>query len=368
MVFVPYWLALDEGVPGLRLRALLHARHVAQADALAPGHADDDRIAERLRRERLSLRLDDDALILRVDEAGAHHAGGRARGIDHVAERKVVRNEALGHHADLQLPHVPAEHAALGDARYGEQPGLQHPVGERPQVHRRERRGDETDLQQVHRGRGERRHLRRPHADRELARGLTEPFREHVAGKEDVRAFLEDHRDDRQTLDRLGADGFLIAEPGDRRLDRPGDELLRLFRGETRTLRLDLDLRLHEVRKDIELRVGGDVDAVGEQQARERDGGASETKGDRDDRTEHLGERPLRGRVAVTPSLAKRPRTAGHSCSPPRPLSSSDRSCCAPATTARSPGRRGSSTNQPFSVGRVSSTRRRSNASSLDCT
>jgi len=80
MVFVPYWLdrviqhtgrPWMRRVPGLRPAPSFTLATVAQADDLATARRRRTH-RRRLRRERLSLRLDDDALILRVDEAAAH--------------------------------------------------------------------------------------------------------------------------------------------------------------------------------------------------------------------------------------------------------------------------------------------------------
>ena len=159
--------ALDEGVAELWLRALDDARDVLEPERRAVGRIGQRHFAEHFRRERLALGLEHDALIRCLHEACAAHAGGQARGVEHVGHRQAMRLDL-----NLNLSHLAAERAALGDAGHGEQAGLERPVGEGPQLHWRKLVGDETHLEQIHRRGRERRHLGWFHSDGQLASKL----------------------------------------------------------------------------------------------------------------------------------------------------------------------------------------------------
>src|SRR5512143_2483034 len=94
---------------------------------------------------------------------------------------------------------------------------------------------------------------------------------------------------------------------------------------------LDHDLRLDEVREDVQLGVSGHVDAVGQQYARQGHHHPAILKREMDQGSEHLSLR-------------------AHS-SAPAPLSSNESNCCAPVTTTRSFVVGPLVTNQPASVG-----------------
>ena len=278
--------ALHQAVAELRLRALDHIRHIAQSHGHAVLVRHDD-FAEHGGRERLALGLDEDALVLRLDEPRAAHARREPRRREHILQTEVVRDEPVGLHLNLQLPHFAAERDAARDAGHGKQTRLERPVRERAQLHRRKFFRDEADLEQVHRGRHERRHRGRGDADGQLRCDRAELLREQLPRGQNIRALLEHHRDDRQALDGFAAQRFEIAKAIHRRFDGPRDERLDLLGRHARGLRLHRHLRRHEVGKHIELRVLGDVEAVEEHDARERNHDAAMPEGEADDAVQH---------------------------------------------------------------------------------
>ena len=278
--------AHDERVAEFRLAAFDDPRHVLEPDARAVVLRDDD-AAERLGRDRLAFALDQNALRRRLDKTGSPHAGRIFRRREHVLNREVERHEPLRLHLHLELAHLAAEHADLRNARHREQARAQRPVGDRPQRHRRKFFRDEADLQQVHRGRGERRHFRRFHAGRKLAREFREFFREHLARAENVGALLENGGDNRESLDRLGAHRFHVARAVDRALDRARDEHLDLLRREAGRFDLNRHLRLHKLGKNIQLHLRGDVAAVRKQDRPERENHAAIPQRKTDDGDQH---------------------------------------------------------------------------------
>ena len=195
-------LALNHRVARLRFGALDHARHVLQPNTEAVVVRDHD-LPEYIRRERLTFGLDCDALVARLNEPGPRHPRRDARSSQHVRKGKVVGQQACGQHLDLQLSHLAAEHDAPRHARHGQQARLEGPIREGPQFHRREAGRHQADFQQIHRGRRERRHARRLGAGRQRPRQLGQLFAECLARPENIDAFLEHHRHDGKSLDRL---------------------------------------------------------------------------------------------------------------------------------------------------------------------
>jgi hypothetical protein len=100
---------------------------------------------------------------------------------------------------------------------------------------------------------------------------LREPFRKHLPRDVDVRAFLENRRDDGQTLNGFRADGIQIARAVQCVFDRARDKRLDLLRREARRFGLHRRLRLDEFGKHIELRVRRDEQPVANETERQRD-------------------------------------------------------------------------------------------------
>ncbi len=120
-----------------------------------------------------------------------------------------------------------------------------------------------------------------------VAGRLRQRFAEHLAGAEHVRAFLEDGGDDGQALDGLGAQRFHVAQAVDHGFDGERDEQFDLLGRQAGALGLDGDLRLDEIGEDVELGVGGDVEAVAEHDAGQRDDYAAELQREMDEGLEH---------------------------------------------------------------------------------
>ena len=191
-------LAHDERVAEFWFRAFPHGRHVLEPHALALMRRDDD-FAQQFRRERLALGLDENALVRIFHKTRAHHSSCHARRTQHIRDRKAGRQQTLWPHLNLQLPHVSAKHDAACYARNGKHSRFDRPVRQRPQLHRRKFFRDEADLQQIHRGRSERRHLRGLHTNRQFTGDRAQLFREHLTRDKNIRALVENRRDDGQT-------------------------------------------------------------------------------------------------------------------------------------------------------------------------
>src|SRR5271165_6111349 len=74
-----------------------------------------DHFSELLSRERLALRLDDDALVGVLHKSGARDTGRGPRRRQNIRDREVVGNQAFGMHLDLHLTHFTTEDDAVGD-------------------------------------------------------------------------------------------------------------------------------------------------------------------------------------------------------------------------------------------------------------
>ena len=152
-VLARYWLDTMIMTPVLPLIAaapmagagrVFHARDVFQANGDAVVVRDRG-LAQIRGGLGLALGFEHDALGVVFDEARAAHAGGGARGIEHVSDGQIERGETVGQNLDLQLADFAAEDDGFGDAGHAEQTRTKGPIGEGADVHQRARVGGESD-------------------------------------------------------------------------------------------------------------------------------------------------------------------------------------------------------------------------------
>ena len=129
-------LAHDCRTADRRLRRIDHIGYIAEQHARS-ALVEQDGTGHIFCLDRLTLGLEDDALIGCVDEARAAHAGRLSRRSQHVVEGQIVANELIRMDLHLQRSNIAAEHGDLGDARHGEEPQTQRPVGDGAQIHER---------------------------------------------------------------------------------------------------------------------------------------------------------------------------------------------------------------------------------------
>ena len=283
--------AVDLRVAELRLRAFAHIGHVAQLEreAVLPFH---ERLSELRGRERLPFGAEHDALVGVLDEARAADGGRFARGGDHVVEREIEGEQALGLHLDLELAHFTAEDVHLRDAGHGEQTRAQRPVGEGAEFHRRACLRSEAEDERETRAGGERPHLRGFDAGGQLRGGFVEAFAGHLAHAVDVRAVVEGQRDGAEALDGFAADGSELRRAVERSFQRTGDECFDLFWREAGRFGLHDDHRRRELGEDVELGARGHERAVSDDEARQGDDDATELEG--------MGDEPVQHRISLS--------------------------------------------------------------------
>ncbi len=167
--------AHDQRVARPQRRSLFDVRHVAHQDRHIIANGDDclsDGGQIRFRRGRSQQY----ALGGHVDEPRAMQRQGTACRIGHLEQRHVITRQFIGVGLDLNLPDVAAEHEDVRDAGHGEQSGLDHPVGGITQCIATRRVRLQSDLEQIHRARHQRREFRRPHPGGQGASDLGQSF------------------------------------------------------------------------------------------------------------------------------------------------------------------------------------------------
>ena len=123
-VLEPYWLSMVRSTPG---RPWINAspkrgapasttRATSARRTLTTGAPRHLHLPQHAGVDRLALRLEDDALVGRVDEARTRDAGRRTRRRQDVGECEPVTEQTVGLHLDLELPYLAPEHGHLGDA------------------------------------------------------------------------------------------------------------------------------------------------------------------------------------------------------------------------------------------------------------
>ena len=220
---------------------------------------DQHHLAEQLRSHGVADRANHNALVGIIDEAPAAHARGATGCCEHLIQRQAIGLQALRFDLHLELADVPAEGIDLGHTRHTQQVWPESPVGERAQLHRRAVGRSQThNDRQAGRG-GQRSHARRANLLRQAADHLAQPFGDHLPGAEDVSAFVEDERDDRQPLNGLGADGLQARRSVQLGFDGQGYQLFDFLGRKPRRFGLDDHLRRRELREHIQPRGRGNV-------------------------------------------------------------------------------------------------------------
>ena len=195
-----------------------------------------------------------DALRARIDGAAAAQGERGASGLHHVVDAETEAGEAVEVGLDLHLTDGAAVDRHARNARQCQQMRIDRPVGDIAQRVGIDRVRQQSELEDVHRARGERRQLglRDPH--RQLAGERAETLGNALADGDRINVAFERYDDDGQPIDGFGAQGFNARRAVHRRLDGPGDDLLDLLRRKARRLGLDRHLRWNELGENVERR------------------------------------------------------------------------------------------------------------------
>ncbi len=257
--------AHDQRVARPQPRSLFDFRHVAYQYRHAIANRD-DRLSDGGQIRFRSGRSQQYALGGEVDEPRAVQRQSAACGIGHIEQRHVIARQFIGVRLDLYLPNIAAEHEDVRDAGYGEQSGFDDPVGGITQCIAIRRVRLQSDLEQIHRARHQRREFRCSHSRGQGASDLGQAFGNSLARNVNVHVVGERHDHHGQARYRFGTKRGQTRRAVDGALDAFGDQFLYLLRRESRRLGLDIDLRGNEFREHVQRRTH---DAPATQQQRQ---------------------------------------------------------------------------------------------------
>ena len=270
-----------------------HAGHVAEADR-RPAAGGDQRLAQFAGGVDLAFGPHDEALVVVLLEAGAAHAGGLARRLQHVGQGELMGGEGIRVDLHLELTDPAAEERDLGDAAHGQQARPDHPLNTVAQIQRRQVVRGEAEDHEPARGLGHWPHPRRLHPDRQMPGRFGQTLGDKLPGPVDVGAVLEDDRDGGQPLDGSGAQHIQVRSAAEGLLGRQGDELFHLAGRQSRRLDLNDHLRRRELGEGIDSGMVGRVQPGEEEQDRQDDHDCAVVQGPANDGLKHgLVSEPL---------------------------------------------------------------------------
>ena len=303
-------LPVDERSPDRRLGCVNDGRDISEYDGRT-SFVKQNRAGKLLGRQRLALRLQYDALIGRVDEAGAAYPGRFARRGQNIVHADVKPDQIVGTDLHLQRPDISAVGGNLRDAGYGQQPPSHCPVRNRAQIHQRALIGRQSNDQNRTGHRREWRHRRRLHALRQAVGEDGKALRNQLARPVDVATRSEYDGHDRQPLNGGRSHAFDARQAVDRRFDRLGDENLDLLGAEAWRFGLDRDLWRRKFGEHVVLGIPQCKHAIACERTSERKHDPAEANGEGDQR----GLGPRRSRANAVNHCRRRPEARS---SPPR--------------------------------------------------
>ena len=263
-------------------RAELHGAHVAHVnrDAAAVGHHD---AADVVERRNHTLGADVVGAVDLLDVAAARVFVVAAQRLEDVADGDVERVEGVGVDGHLILLEVASEAVDFDDSRDARQLALDNPVLDGAQLHGVvallvARLDVERILVDFAQTRGDGHHLGGAQLGGNLSGDGLYLFVDELPGVENRHALLEDHRDDRQTEARHGANLLDVHDVAHRHLDGEGDELLDLLRSERGGDGHNLHLVVGDVRHGVDRKRHHRIDSSRQQE----EGGQSDEEFFRD--------------------------------------------------------------------------------------
>jgi hypothetical protein len=108
---------------------------------------------------------------------------------------------------------------------------------------------------------------------------LRQIFRQQLARDVNVGPFLKHSRDHGKSLNGFGTDGLKIAGAVQYAFDGPRHQRFHLLGRQPRRFGLHRDLRLHKLRKHVQLRIVGDEQTVPDEHAGQRHDNATVAQG-----------------------------------------------------------------------------------------
>ena len=226
---------------------------LADGDRHVVLHAD-ERLRDGLRVGRRRRGVERDALRVRIDGAATAQGERGTPRLHHVVDAEAEAGEAVEVGLDLHLTDGAAVDGHARDARQCQQMRIDRPVGDVAQRVGIDRVRQQSELEDVHGARGERRELGLRHPHGQLAGERAEALGNALADGDRIDVAFERNDDDGQPIDGFGAQKFNTRGTVHRRLDGPGDDLLDLLGRKAGRLGLDRHLRGDELRENVERR------------------------------------------------------------------------------------------------------------------
>ena len=245
-----------------------------------------------------ALRSHHELLGVPLDELGADVQVVRPHPLDHLGQRDVVAQQAVGPDVDVELLLVAADAQDLGHAGHGLQVELDDPVLQRPQLLEAALAGGVVQVveeDQAH-ARGDGAHRRLAEALGDALARLHDALADQLPRQVDVHPVLEIDVDHRQAEVRDRADPGDAGQPGHGHLDGIGDVALHFLGGQA----LGLGEDLHQVRRDVgegvDRQPGGGQPAGDHDQQGEHGQQQAVVQSEFDDSLQHRGSAPASGR------------------------------------------------------------------------
>jgi hypothetical protein len=230
----------------------------------------DDRLSDGGQIRFRSGRSQQYALRGEIDESRPIQRQSAACRIGHLDQRHVKTRQFIGVGLDLNLPNVAAEHKDMRDSGHGEQSRLDDPVGGITQGIAIHLVRLQSDLEQIHRARHQRREFRCPHSGGQRAADLGQSFGNALTRNVNVHVVCERDLHYGQTGYRFGTHRGQTRRAVDGALDAFGDQFFYLFRCESRRLGLNIDLRGNEFREHVQRRTDNAPTTDQQRQYRQR--------------------------------------------------------------------------------------------------
>ena len=251
-------------------------RDIGDPDRYTAARGDDD-LRQVVGVGRLTRHTNEDLFTAALDIARAGIGVVAFERFDHVGHRQFERRQSVGVRRHMILLGIAADSVDLGNARDGPHLRADHPVMQRAQFGRRPGRaiglaGTGFGFDRIHEDftepGGDWPHLRFD-TRRQLRLGRLNAFVDELAREKDIGAVLEHYGDLAEPVSR---DRTGIVEPrqsGDGGLDRKGNALLGLQRGEAFRFGVDLYLDVGDVGHSVDREFGR---APKPERAEQRDG------------------------------------------------------------------------------------------------
>ncbi len=261
-------MAVRRGDADSQHRPFPHLRDGADGDGRSLGGGLQHDLLDVGERADEALPADDVLLAVVLDVAAAGVRVASLDGLEDLLQGQAVRPQFRGIDDDLVLLRKAAPGVDLCDAGNGAQPGRDHPVEDRPALHRGDAVSLDCELEDVAEPGRDRTQLGSAQTLRDRFACLDEALGDELAGEVEVDSVLEDDRHRREAIAGDRADLLELRKAVHRGLHRVRHELLHLHGPEGRSLREDLYLDVRDVGLGVDRELRQGVGAAGDEEDR----------------------------------------------------------------------------------------------------